>query len=201
MSSPRWKRRWPSTVRARMGRSPVKDKQQLVEELRKAVVDASAFCAAHGVMLGEIEAHLMVPEAGAPEQGHRGRVNALISPDPLRRDFFAHERLVSARSTSAVKPDPSALEFASRVACLSTLAEAIRARLNPNPPDISQVMGQINGCSTSPSPATQSANQGHRRSTCRKINFEALANRFKHRNTRTPTSKCSRRPSAPSWKG
>jgi type I restriction enzyme R subunit len=25
------------------------------------------------------------------------------------------------------------------------LAEAIRAKLNPNPPDISQVMGRING--------------------------------------------------------
>jgi type I restriction enzyme R subunit len=33
-----------------------------------------------------------------------------------------------------VKPDPAALEFASRVACLTTLADAIRAKLNPNPP-------------------------------------------------------------------
>jgi type I restriction enzyme R subunit len=33
------------------GKSPVKDKQQLVEELRKAVVDATAFCAEHRVML------------------------------------------------------------------------------------------------------------------------------------------------------
>jgi type I restriction enzyme R subunit len=45
-------------------------------------------------------------------------MNALISPDPLRRDFFAHERLVSTLYR-AVKPDPSALEFASRVACLT----------------------------------------------------------------------------------
>ena len=43
-------------MRARTARIPVKDKQQLVEELRKAVVDATAFCAAHGVMLDEIEA-------------------------------------------------------------------------------------------------------------------------------------------------
>ena len=70
-------------------------------------------------------------------------MNALISPDPLRRDFFGHERLVSTLYR-AVKPDPAALEFASRVACLATLAAAIRAKLNPNPPDISQVMGQIN---------------------------------------------------------
>jgi type I restriction enzyme R subunit len=30
------------------GKNPVKDKQQLVEELRRAVVAATAFCAAHG---------------------------------------------------------------------------------------------------------------------------------------------------------
>jgi type I restriction enzyme R subunit len=47
-------------LRCRQGRARVryKDKQQLlVEELRKAVVDATAFCAVHGVMLlAEIEA-------------------------------------------------------------------------------------------------------------------------------------------------
>lgn len=48
--------------------------------------------------------------------------------NPLHRDFFAHERLVSALYR-AIKPDPAALEFASRVTCLTTLAEAIRAQL------------------------------------------------------------------------
>ena len=124
------------------GKSPVKDKQQLVGDLRKAVVDATAFCATHGVMLSEIEAL----DAGSMERLSRieDGMNALISPDPLRRDFFAHERLVSTLYR-AVKPDPAALEFAGRVACLMTLGEAMRAMLNPNPPDISQVMNAING--------------------------------------------------------
>jgi len=69
------------------GETPVKDKQQLVEELRRSVVDATAFCASHKVMLSEIEA----TDAGSME--HLSRIqdgmNALISPDPLRRDFFA----------------------------------------------------------------------------------------------------------------
>ncbi len=38
------------------GKTPVRDKQQLVEELRKAVDDATAFCASHGVILAAIEA-------------------------------------------------------------------------------------------------------------------------------------------------
>jgi hypothetical protein len=86
----------------------------------------------------------------------------------------------------AVKPDPAALEFASRVACLTTLAEAIRAKLNPNPPDISQVMGRSTACSTNPSPATKSANPGRRRSTCRRSTSRRWRRRFKeskHKNT------------------
>jgi len=165
------------------GKSPVKDKQQLVEELRKAVLDATAFCAMHGVMLGEIEA-----AAGSMERLSRIQddMNALISPDPLRRDFLAHERLVSMLYR-AVKPDPVVAEFTSRVACLTTLAEAIRTKLNPDPPDISQVMRQINGLldesiigheirQEGPPPALDLS----------KINFEALAQRFKqakHKNT------------------
>ncbi|MBK8115117.1 MAG: type I restriction endonuclease subunit R [Candidatus Accumulibacter sp.] len=165
------------------GKTPVRDKQQLVEELRKAVVDATAFCAAHGVMLAEIEA----TPAGSLERLSRIQdgMNALISPDPLRRDFFAHERLVSTLYR-AVKPDPSALEFASRVACLTTLAEAIRAKLNPNPPDISQVMGQINGLLDQSITGHEIREQGPPALDLSKINFEALAQRFKeskHKNT------------------
>ena len=112
-------------------------------------------------------------------------MNALISPDPLRRDFFAHERLVSTLY-SAVKPDPAALEFASRVACLTTLAEAIRAKLNPNPPDISQVMGQINELLDESITGHAIREQGPPALDLSKINFEALAKRFKesrHKNT------------------
>jgi type I restriction enzyme, R subunit len=112
-------------------------------------------------------------------------MNALISPDPLRRDFFAHERLVSTLY-SAVKPDPAALEFASRVSCLTTLAEAIRAKLNPNPPDISQVMGQINELLDGSITGHAIREQGPPALDLSKINFEALAKRFKesrHKNT------------------
>ncbi len=165
------------------GNTPVRDKQQLVEELRKSVVAATAFCAAHGVMLDEIEA----TSAGSMERLSRihDGMNALISPDQLRRDFFAHERLVSTLYR-AVKPDPSALEFASRVACLATLADAIRAKLNPNPPDISQVLGQINGLLDESITGHEIREQGPAALDLSKINFEALAQRFKkskHKNT------------------
>lgn len=165
------------------GKNPVKDKQQLVAELRQAVVEVMAFCAKHGVMLGEIEAL----DAGSLERLQRmeDAINALISPDSLRRDFQAHERLVSTLYR-AVKPDPVALEFSSRVACVTTLAAAIRAKLNPNPPDISQVMAGITSLLDDSITGHEICEEGPPALDLSKINFEALANRFKdskHKNT------------------
>lgn len=165
------------------GKSPVKDKQQLVDELRASVVDATAFCAKHGVMIAEIEA---LPAGGLERlQAIEDALNALISPDPLRREFFGHERLLSTLYR-AVKPDPMALEFSSRIACLTTLAEAIRVKLNPNPPDISAVIGDINGLLDSSITGHAIREQGPPALDLSKINFEALASRFKqskHKNT------------------
>jgi len=122
------------------GKNPVKDKKKLVEDLRKAVDAATLFCANHGVILAAIE-QLPVASMGRLQRIDDA-VNALISPDPLRREFFGYERLVNTLY-SAVKPDPAALEFAGRVACLAAIADAIRAKLNPNPADISAVMGNV----------------------------------------------------------
>ena len=112
-------------------------------------------------------------------------MNALISPDPLRREFFSHERLVNVLY-KAVKPDPVALEFASRIACLSLLAQAIQAKLNPNPVDISQVMGKITGLLDESIIGHEIRQEGPLALDLSKINFEALAERFnksKHKNT------------------
>jgi type I restriction enzyme, R subunit len=165
------------------GKSPVKDKQQLAEELGKAVVDATAFCLSHRVNLAEVESTIVgsLERLVCIEDG----MNALISPDPLRREFFAHERLVSTLFR-AVKPDPAALEFASRVACLTTMADTIRAKLNPNPPDISQVMVDINELLDQSITGHAIRDQGPPALDLSKINFEALAQRFKeskHKNT------------------
>lgn len=165
------------------GKSPVKDKQQLVDELRCSIVDATAFCDKHGVGLAAMEALA----GGSLErlQAVENALNALISPDSLRREFYGQERLVSTLHR-AVKPDPEALEFSSRVAFLTTLAEAIRAKLNPNPPDITRVMGQINGLLDGSITGHAIREQGPPALDLSKINFEALASRFKqskHKNT------------------
>lgn len=165
------------------GKNPVRDKQQLVAELRAALQAAASFCAGHGVALAEIES-LTVASMERLSRIEDG-INALISPDPVRRDFYAHERLASTLFR-AVKPDPAALEFTSRVACLATLAEAIRTKLNPERPDVSTVMGQISGLLDESITGHEIRQQGPPPLDLSKINFEALAQRFresKHKNT------------------
>ena len=105
-------------------------------------------------------------------------VNALISPDPLRRDFLGHERLLSTLY-GAVKPDPAALEFASRVACVATVAGTIRSTLNPEPIDTSAVMNGITTLLDESITGHEIRESGPPPLDLSKINFEALAQRFK----------------------
>jgi type I restriction enzyme, R subunit len=122
------------------GKTPVQDKVLLVAELRESIAAATAFCLGQGVDLVEMEA-----TASAELQrltAFDNAVNALISPDPLRRQFLGHERLVSTLY-GAIKPDPMAFEFFTRVSTLASIAGSIRAKLNPNPVDISEVLGGI----------------------------------------------------------
>ena len=165
------------------GEKPVKDKEKLVEDLRKAVDAATTFCATRQVILPAIE---QLP-AGSMERLQRidDAVNALISPDPLRREFLGHERLVSTLY-GAVKPDPAALEFAGRVACLAAIADAIRTKLNPNPADISGVMGDIGKLLDASITGVDMPAKPAPVMDLSKIDFEALRSRFKeskHKNT------------------
>ncbi len=124
----------------RGGKNPVKDKQKLVDELRQALGEATTFCGEHGVKLADIEG---LPASGMDRLAAIGdAVNALIGPDEVRRDFFAHDRVVRTLY-AAIKPDPAALEFSGRVACIGTIAGEIRNQLNPEKADISAVLAGI----------------------------------------------------------
>ena len=121
------------------GKNPVRDKGKLVEELRSAADAAIAFCAAKQVDVLEID---QLPAAIDRLQLLNQAINALVSPDALRREFLAHERLV-ATLYRAVKPDPAVLEFTGRVACLSAIADAIRAKVSPKAGEIKELLRDI----------------------------------------------------------
>ena len=165
------------------GASPVRDKQKLVAELRKAIDAATIYCANKGVVLAAIEQ--LPPGDLRRLQRIDDAVNALIAPDKVRKEFLAHERL-AITLYNAVKPDPCVVEFMPRAYSLAAIGDAIRAKLNPNPVDIAAVMGKvaekldesITGVDmpTKPAPLIDLS----------KINFAALRDRFKeskHKNT------------------
>ncbi len=165
------------------GKNPVKDKKKLVADLRKAIEAATTFCTKQGVDLSAME-HLP-GGSGQRLQLLDDAVNALISPESLRREFFAHQRLVDALY-GAVKPDPVALEFAARVASLTAIADAIKAKLNPNPVDITGVLGEIGALLDASIEGVSVAKTSSPPLDLSKIDFGALAKRFKesdHKNT------------------
>jgi type I restriction enzyme R subunit len=128
--------------RGRDGTMPVRDKQALVEALRKAIAEAARFCTIHGVDLSAIEAAASGSLQRLSLLGEA--VNRLITPDPLRKEFLGHERFVSTLYR-AVKPDPVLIGFWVRVMSLATIAGAIRERTEPEKAgDISAVMAEIN---------------------------------------------------------
>jgi len=122
------------------GETPVKDKAKLVEEMQKAVESAETFCKAHNVdtisidklRLGSMEKLTAIGVA----------VNELISPDTVRKDFLASEKLARVLY-DAVKPYPAVLVYASRMGCLAVIANEIRLRTGEGPADITGVMAGI----------------------------------------------------------
>jgi len=159
------------------GALPVKDKKALVQELRKAVADAAAFCKARGVDLARIEGTSAekFERAQAVEDG----ANRLLAPEAVKRDFLARARLVDALY-GAVKPDPVAVEFATRCGSIRALADYIRNRSDP--PDISHVLQGINELldrSIGAEPfRIKDKGSGYAGIDLSKIDFEKLAKRF-----------------------
>jgi len=137
------------------------------------------FCSSHGVRIADIE----VTTTGSLERLTKiaEAVESLISPDPLRKDFLAQEGWVRTLF-QAVKPDPAVLEFSSRVACLTTIAETIRERTGEEPADISAVMADINRLLDQSIAADGfhigEGGKGYGTIDLSRIDFEALAKRF-----------------------
>lgn len=161
------------------GAMPVRDKQKLVEELRQAVAGAAAFCAGQGVAIEAIEA---VPSGNFERVRLIGEaVETLITPDPLRKGFLAHERLVRALF-QAVKPDPVVTEFVARVSCFGTIADSIRERTGEGRADISAILSDVNHLLdesiASDGFVIKESKEGYGRIDLTKIDFAALAKRF-----------------------
>jgi type I restriction enzyme R subunit len=158
------------------GKSPVKDKAKLVEDLTVALEDAVLFCRQHGVQIDEME---QLPARGFERVARiEDAVNALISPDRLRRDFQARERLVSTLY-NAIKPDAAAMQFVGKVSCLAAIADAIKAKLNPDPVNISAVMADIGALLDDSITGVSMPDKSSDVLDLSKIDFDALRSKFR----------------------
>ena len=120
-------------------KSPIENKDELVEELRAVLAELAAFCNALDANLDAIEAAKTANE----------RLNllglaqsALIAPDEQRKAFLAQVMLAD-RLYASLKPHKRSLEFVARMSTVTTLADSIRATLNPDKADLSAVLHRI----------------------------------------------------------
>lgn len=115
---------------------PIEDKAALVRVLENALTAAHTHASAYQVDTTAIM------DAAALERLKLlcAAVEALVSPDEVRQEFF---RLTAAvtKAYKAVLPDERAAPFLKPVAVLHTLAEAVRAKLGPI--DISAIQSRI----------------------------------------------------------
>lgn len=164
------------------GKSPVKDIAKLVADLSVSLEDAKLFCQRHGVSIDEIA---QIPIGLERLSRLDNAVDAVISPDTVRRDFQAHERLVSTLY-NALKPDTAAMDFIGAVSCLAAIADTLRAKLSPDPVNISNVMDDIGALLDLSITGVSMPKTGRSLLDLSKIDFEALRSKFsqaKHKNT------------------
>jgi type I restriction enzyme R subunit len=164
------------------GSKPTQDKSVLVGQLRQVLKEAVRYCAVQQVDIAAIHAQT---DGMQRLQLIEDAVEDLIAPESLRQKFQEQQRLVQLLH-AAIKPDPAAQEFAASVGALNTIAAGIRETLNPNPPDITAVMGQIGQVLDQSITGIAIRDQGPPSIDLSKIDFEALARKFqqkKHKKT------------------
>jgi type I restriction enzyme R subunit len=143
--------------------------------------DNTAFCNSLGVSLSEIE----------NAEGAAMRLNlletaqtAIVAPDEIRKTFFAQARLAD-RVYAAVKPHRFAYEFATRMATLGALVDALREKLDPAKADLKEVLAQIGGVLDRSIEGATLSKEGPPPIDLSKIDFKALAARFKESKTKS----------------
>ena len=160
--------------------TPVRDKDALVDELRATLVALDTFCTTVGVSLGTIEAAkaaldrlTLVGEAA----------NELLAPDERRKAFLAQARLAE-KLYAAIKPHKRASEFAARMATVTALSQKIRETTTPEKTDLAEVLNKIGQVLDRSIEGANIAKGGPPAIDLSRIDFKALAAKFKDSNTK-----------------
>jgi type I restriction enzyme R subunit len=157
----------------RGGETPVRDKDELVAELRAALNALDSFCSVAGVSLADIE--------GAPTALDRltrvgSAADTLLAEEQRTKAFLSQARLAD-RLYAALKPHRAALEFARRMSTVLALAEKLRVETQPQAVDVREVLARL-GDVLDRSIESVDAVREVSPLDLSAIDFEALAKRF-----------------------
>jgi type I restriction enzyme, R subunit len=156
---------------AGVGATPVRDKAELVEMLRRAVEEAVTSCRSLGIQIEKV----LQAKGLAKVKLLDDAVEAILVNDETKRRYGAlAER--AARLFRAVKPDPAVNEFQPICILLAVIADKIRSLVGPV--DISDVMAEVEGLLDRSIDAKGYAIQGQAPVDLSRIDFEALRKQF-----------------------
>ena len=171
------------------GETPVKDKSALVDQLEKAIAQATGFCEEHGVHLDAVKAATGFEKVKAIDDA----VEAFLANDETRKRYVSLAAEVK-KLFKAILPDPRANQLAPDCIVLDVIAQKIRS-LSP-PVDISGVMTDIEAILDQSIAAQgyviKDRSDGYgsdRYVDLSKLDFEALAARFKKARKRIEAEK------------
>jgi type I restriction enzyme R subunit len=167
---------------AGVGATPVRDKAELVELLRKAVEGATAFCLKLGIQMER----LLRAKGFTRVKLLDDAVEAILVNDETKGRYRALTERV-ARLFRAVKPDPAVNEFQAVCVLLAVIADKIRSL--GGPVDISEVMTEVEALLDRSIDAKGYAIQGRKPIDLSRIDFEALRKRFEEGRKRTEIEK------------
>jgi type I restriction enzyme R subunit len=158
--------------------TPVKDKKELIEDLRGAMLVASQFCESIAIDLGAIEES----EKFVTKRLLQDACEKVLTSEDAKKQFF-HYAGRARKLYKAVLPDFRATEFARRSATLKAIAGEVKSVLPV--PDISEVMQDIESLlDDSVSSEGYVIKDAPRIVDLSKIDFDALAEKFKKSDTK-----------------
>jgi type I restriction enzyme R subunit len=157
------------------GKTPVREKDALVDELSRTLAALDGFCASVGITLAVIESSTTALER-LTRLGLA--TSTLLESDERRKAFVAQARL-AIRLYAAIKPHVRASEFALRMATVTALADQIHREITPGRADLSEVLRHIGDVLDRSIAGSQIAEDGPPPIDLSRIDFTALAAKFK----------------------